>query len=96
MEALRIAREDALRAFKESEEFYEEAMAHASMHARTIVDHWFEGEVERQYLLDLGEADYGIGYQDAEKEIFKLLKARDPTLSPADWGLRDSATPDDT
>lgn len=44
-EALKSAWEDALKAFKESEDFHEEAMAHASMHARTIVDKWLEGEV---------------------------------------------------
>lgn len=37
-EALRSAREEALRAFKESEDFHEKAMAHASMHDWTIVD----------------------------------------------------------
>nr|GLL39823.1 hypothetical protein Itr_chr11CG17110 [Ipomoea trifida] len=34
-EALRSAREDALKEFKESEDFHEEVMPHASMHART-------------------------------------------------------------
>nr|GLL46508.1 uncharacterized protein LOC109180246 [Ipomoea trifida] len=39
-------------------------MGHAGMHAQTIMDQWLEGEVGRQYLLDLGEADYEMGYQD--------------------------------
>nr|GME07444.1 flocculation protein FLO11-like [Ipomoea batatas] len=67
----------------------------ASMHARTIVDQWLEGGVGRQYLLDLGEADYGMGYQDAQKEIFRLLKARDATFSPTRWDLLNPVTPDD-
>nr|GLL44824.1 uncharacterized protein LOC109180246 [Ipomoea trifida] len=92
---LRSAREDALRAFKELEDFHEEAMTQASMHARTIVDQRLEGGVGRQYLLDLGEADYGMGYQDAQKEIFRLLKARDATFSPTRWGLLNPVTPDD-
>nr|GMD12638.1 MAP7 domain-containing protein 1-like [Ipomoea batatas] len=86
-EALKSAREDVVKAFKESEDFHEEAMAHASMHARTIVDQWFEGEVGKQYLLDLGEVDYDMGYQDAQKEIFRLLKARDATFSPTSWAF---------
>nr|GMC66886.1 uncharacterized protein LOC109176331 [Ipomoea batatas] len=65
IEALRSAREDSLNAFKESKDFYEEAMAHASMHAQTIMDQWLEDEVGRKYLLDLGEAGYDMGYQDA-------------------------------
>nr|GMD78628.1 MAP7 domain-containing protein 1-like [Ipomoea batatas] len=55
-----------------------------------------EGEVEREYLLDLGKADYGMGYQDAQKEIFGLLKARDVTFSPTSWGLLNPVTPNDT
>nr|GLL21662.1 uncharacterized protein LOC109180246 [Ipomoea trifida] len=70
-------------------------MAHASMHARTIVDQWLEGEVGKCYLLDLGEADYGMGYQDAQKEIFEFFKARDVTFSPTIWGLLNPVTPDD-
>nr|GMC64681.1 hypothetical protein Iba_chr02dCG7210 [Ipomoea batatas] len=50
---------------EESKDFYEEAMAHASMHAQTIMDQWLEDEVGRKYLLDLGEAGYDMGYQDA-------------------------------
>nr|GMC46973.1 MAP7 domain-containing protein 1-like [Ipomoea batatas] len=73
---------DALREFKESEDFREEVMAHASMHTWMIVDQWLDGEVGRQYSLDLGEANYGMGYQDAHKEIFGLLKAQDATFSP--------------
>nr|GMC56489.1 hypothetical protein Iba_chr01fCG7570 [Ipomoea batatas] len=42
--ALKSAREDALREFKASKDFHKEAMAHAEMHARTIVDKWLEGE----------------------------------------------------
>nr|GMD55752.1 MAP7 domain-containing protein 1-like [Ipomoea batatas] len=57
---------------------------------------WFKGEVEKQYLLDLGEADYDMGYHDAQKEMFNLLKARDATFSQTGWGLLDPATPDDT
>nr|GLL16701.1 uncharacterized protein LOC109180246 [Ipomoea trifida] len=63
-EALKSAREDALREFKASKDFHKEAMAHAEMHARTIVDKWLEGEFGKRYLLNLGEADYGMGYQD--------------------------------
>nr|GLL25400.1 uncharacterized protein LOC109180246 [Ipomoea trifida] len=62
---LKSAQEDALAEFKESEDFHEEAMAHADIHARTMVDKWLEGEVGKQFLLDLGEVDYGLGYQDA-------------------------------
>nr|GMC73683.1 uncharacterized protein LOC109180246 [Ipomoea batatas] len=83
-EVLRSAREDALKEFKESEDFYEEAMAHASIHARTIVDQWLEGE-----------ADYGMGYQVAQMEIFEFLKARDVTFSPTIWGLLNPVTLDD-
>nr|GME04992.1 flocculation protein FLO11-like [Ipomoea batatas] len=56
---------------------------------------WLEGEVEMQYLLDFGEADYGMGYQDAQMEIFELLKARDATFSPTRWGFLNPVTPDD-
>nr|GMD09338.1 hypothetical protein Iba_chr06dCG7190 [Ipomoea batatas] len=53
LETLKSAQENAVKAFKELEEFHEDAMAHAGMHARTIVDQWFEGEAGKQYLLDL-------------------------------------------
>nr|GMD10683.1 peroxidase 5-like [Ipomoea batatas] len=56
LETLKSAQENAVKAFKELEEFHEDAMAHAGMHARTIVDQWFEGEAGKQYLLDLGPA----------------------------------------
>nr|GMC69077.1 MAP7 domain-containing protein 1-like [Ipomoea batatas]GME20394.1 MAP7 domain-containing protein 1-like [Ipomoea batatas] len=94
-ETLRSAREDALKEFKESEDFHEEAMAHTSTHAQTIVDQWLEGEDGKRYLLDLGEADYCMGYQDAQKEIFEFLKARDVTFYPTIWGLLNLVTPDD-
>nr|GLL25406.1 hypothetical protein Itr_chr04CG19750 [Ipomoea trifida] len=61
-EALKSAWENALKEFKESEFFHEEAMAHADMHARTVVGKWLEGEVGKRYFLDLGEADYDMGY----------------------------------
>nr|GMC75308.1 uncharacterized protein LOC109180246 [Ipomoea batatas] len=57
-------REDVLKAFKESEDFHDEAMAHASMHARTIVDQWLEGEVGRQHLLDFVTPDDNRGAED--------------------------------
>nr|GMD50403.1 phosphatase and actin regulator 4A-like [Ipomoea batatas] len=94
-EALRSAREDALKEFKESEDFHEEAMTHASRHARTIADQWLEGEVGKRYMLDLGEADYDMGYQDAQKEIFKLLEAHDAIFSPTRWVLLNPVTPND-
>nr|GMC56483.1 hypothetical protein Iba_chr01fCG7510 [Ipomoea batatas] len=53
-------------------------MAHANMHAWTIVDQWLEGEVEMQYMLDLGEADYGMGYQDGAEDV--VLNASIDTL----------------
>nr|GMD26974.1 MAP7 domain-containing protein 1-like [Ipomoea batatas] len=71
---LKSAREEALREFKESETFHEEAMAHAGMHARIVVDKCLVSLVGKQFLLDLGEADYGLGFQDAQKEIYELLK----------------------
>nr|GMD83472.1 uncharacterized protein LOC109180246 [Ipomoea batatas] len=64
-EELKSTLEDALTEFKELEEFHEEAMAHTDMHAQIVVDKWLEGEVGKQFLLDLGEADYDLGYQDA-------------------------------
>nr|GMD82139.1 tubby-related protein 1-like isoform X1 [Ipomoea batatas] len=87
-EELKSAQEDALEEFKESEAFHEEVMAHADMHAQTVVDKWLVGPV------DLGEADYGLGYQDAQKEIFDQLKARYATFSPTSWGLRDQGADD--
>nr|GMD52402.1 tubby-related protein 1-like isoform X2 [Ipomoea batatas] len=87
-EELKSAQEDALEEFKESEAFHEEVMAHADMHARTVVEKWLVG------LVDLGEADYGLGYQDAQKEIFDQLKARYATFSPTSWGLRDQGADD--
>lgn len=91
---LKSAREEALREFKESETFYEEAMAHAGMHARTVVDKCLVSLVGKQFLLDLGEADYGLGFQDAQKEIYELLKVRDATFSPTAWDFPNPATPD--
>nr|GMC75110.1 MAP7 domain-containing protein 1-like [Ipomoea batatas] len=76
-EELKSAREEALKEFKESETFHEEAMAQADLNAH----------VGKQFLLDLGEMDYGFGYQDAQKEIYGLLKAKDPTFSPTRCGL---------
>nr|GMC49136.1 MAP7 domain-containing protein 1-like [Ipomoea batatas] len=70
-------------------------MAHADMHARTVVDKWLVGLIGKQFLLDLGDADYGLGFQDAQKEIYKLLKARNATFSPISWCLPDPTTPDD-
>nr|GMC56488.1 MAP7 domain-containing protein 1-like [Ipomoea batatas]GMC70895.1 MAP7 domain-containing protein 1-like [Ipomoea batatas] len=93
-ETLKSALENVLKEFKASEDFHEEAMAHAEMHARTIVDKWLEGEVGKRYLLNLGEADYDMEYQDAHKEIFELLKARDTTFSSTRWGLLNPVTPD--
>nr|GMC66570.1 hypothetical protein Iba_chr02eCG6970 [Ipomoea batatas] len=58
---------------QESGDFQDEAMTHADMHALTVVDKWLEGEVGKRYLLDLGETDYDMGYQDAQKAIFELL-----------------------
>nr|GLL33241.1 uncharacterized protein LOC109180246 [Ipomoea trifida] len=54
---LKSAREEALREFKESKTFHEEAMAHAGMHARTVVDKCRVGLVGKQFLLDLGGED---------------------------------------
>nr|GLL35607.1 uncharacterized protein LOC109180246 [Ipomoea trifida] len=70
-------------------------MSHADMQARTVVDKWLEGEVGKQFLLDLGEGDYGLGYQDAQKEIFDQLKAWDTTFSPTRWGFLSPTTPID-
>nr|GMD55723.1 hypothetical protein Iba_chr11dCG10700 [Ipomoea batatas] len=42
-ELLKFTKEDALKEFIESEAFHDEAMAHADMHARTVVDKWLEG-----------------------------------------------------
>nr|GMD93372.1 MAP7 domain-containing protein 1-like [Ipomoea batatas] len=81
-EELKLAQEDALVEFKESEAFHEEVMAPTNMHTRTVVDKWLDGPVGKQYLLDLGEANYRLGYQDAQKEIFDQLKARDATREP--------------
>nr|GMD23727.1 MAP7 domain-containing protein 1-like [Ipomoea batatas] len=91
---LKSAWEEALREFKDSETFHEEAMAHASMHARTVVDKCLVGLVGKQFLLDLGEADYGLGFQDAQKEIYELLKVWDATFSPTAWDFPNPATPD--
>nr|GLL21977.1 uncharacterized protein LOC109180246 [Ipomoea trifida] len=70
-------------------------MTHADMHARTVVDKWLECEVGKQFLLDLGEANYGLGYQDVQKKIADQLKARDATFSPTRWGFLNLATPVD-
>nr|GMD50470.1 phosphatase and actin regulator 4A-like [Ipomoea batatas] len=59
---LRSAWEIALKEFRESETFHEEAMILADMHARTVVDKWLAGPMGKQFLLDLGEEDYDLGY----------------------------------
>nr|GMC90771.1 hypothetical protein Iba_chr04fCG11290 [Ipomoea batatas] len=50
---------------KESEDFHEEAMPTPIY----MLGPWWisglGGEFGKQFLLDLGEADYGLGYQDA-------------------------------
>nr|GMC66533.1 MAP7 domain-containing protein 1-like [Ipomoea batatas] len=69
------------------------------MPACTLGQSWTSGWRARSgssIFLDLGEADYGMGYQDAQKEIFRLLKAWDMTFSPTSWGLLDIVTPEDT
>nr|GMC71805.1 MAP7 domain-containing protein 1-like [Ipomoea batatas] len=95
IEELKSAREDALTECKEPEDFHEEAMTHADMHARNVVDKWLECEVGKQFLLDLGEANYDLGYQDAKKKIVDQLMARDATFSPTRWGFLSPATPVD-
>nr|GMC68322.1 flocculation protein FLO11-like [Ipomoea batatas] len=57
--------------------------------------HSFQDEVGRQYLLDLGEAGYDMGYQDAQKEIFGLLKTRDAPFFHTSWGLLNLITHDE-
>nr|GMD60566.1 phosphatase and actin regulator 4A-like [Ipomoea batatas] len=59
---LRSAWEIALKEFRESETFHEEVMIHVDMHARTVVDKWLAGPMGKQFLLDLGEEDYDLGY----------------------------------
>nr|GMD74751.1 uncharacterized protein LOC109147873 [Ipomoea batatas] len=44
-EDLKSTEEDALKEFKKYEAFHEEAMAHADLHARTVVDKWIAGSV---------------------------------------------------
>nr|GMC80097.1 uncharacterized protein LOC109180246 [Ipomoea batatas] len=81
IETLKTTQEDAIRTFKESEDFHEESWLTPLC---TLGPLW------------ISEADYGMDDQDAQKEIFRLLKARDSTFSPAGWGLLDPATPVDT
>nr|GMC82614.1 hypothetical protein Iba_chr04bCG15040 [Ipomoea batatas] len=63
-EELKSARVDVLAEFKESEDFHEEAMAYADIHARTMVDKWLKGEVGKQFLLDLATPDDDQGAED--------------------------------
>nr|GMC93736.1 MAP7 domain-containing protein 1-like [Ipomoea batatas]GMD01442.1 MAP7 domain-containing protein 1-like [Ipomoea batatas] len=88
-EDMKLAREDALEKFKELEAFHEEAITHADLHAKEVVDKWLVAPVGKRFLLDLGEVDYTSRYQDAQKEIYMLLTAKDPTFSPTQCGFPD-------
>nr|GMD25228.1 uncharacterized protein LOC109180246 [Ipomoea batatas] len=54
-EDLKLTLEDALKEFKESEVFHEEAMTHADLYAKEMVDKWLGGPVGKRFLLDPGE-----------------------------------------
>lgn len=79
---LKSAREVALKEYKESKAFHEEAMTHADQHTRDVDDKWVADPIWKQFLLDLGEMDYGTGYQDIQMEIYRLLKAKDSKFLP--------------
>ncbi|XP_019184169.1 PREDICTED: flocculation protein FLO11-like [Ipomoea nil] len=55
---------------------------------KEIAQEWLATPEGDDYLLDLGERGYRLGFREAQMETYAALLARDSAFTPESWGLK--------
>ncbi|XP_019189408.1 PREDICTED: uncharacterized protein LOC109183800 [Ipomoea nil] len=55
---------------------------------KEIAKEWLATPEGDNFLLDLGERDYRLGFREAQTEIHSALLVRDSSFTPESWGLK--------
>ncbi|XP_019177582.1 PREDICTED: uncharacterized protein LOC109172516 [Ipomoea nil] len=74
--------------YKKSAAFEADVQAAVEARSKEVAKAWLATPEGDDFLLDLGERDYRLGFREAQTEIYTTLLARDSSFTPEGWGLK--------
>ncbi|XP_019189410.1 PREDICTED: uncharacterized protein LOC109183802 [Ipomoea nil] len=74
--------------YKKSAAFEADVKAAIEARQKEIAKEWLATPEGDDFLLDLGERDYRLGFREAQTEIHSALLVRDSSFTPKSWGLK--------